>query len=220
MLPDYLVFDIETKALDDAQILAEAEPFDPESVKVGGYTDESKIAAKIEKARIEYERKLIDRAALNATTGKILAIGTYHLRTNHYQIIEGKPEEELLLDFWTNLYSWNENCSATFVGFNILAFDLPFLIRRSWLHKMPVQPWVFDGRYFHHRFRDVLRYWIAGNRLEMISLDKLARFFGLGGKSFSGKDFANLYATNKPEAIAYLKADLKLTSDIALRIGI
>jgi hypothetical protein len=220
MLPDYLTFDIETRALDEAQILADAEPFDAESVKIGGYTDESKIVAKIEKARADYERKLIDRAALSATTGAVLAIGTYHLRTNHYQIIEDKPEEDLLLDFWTHLYTQNENCSACFVGFNILAFDLPFLLRRSWFHKIPVQPWIFDGRYFHHRFRDVLSYWRAGNRLEVISLDKLARFFSLGGKSFSGKDFAKLYANNKAEAITYLKHDLKLTSDIALRIGI
>lgn len=220
MLPDYFCFDIETQALDQAQILADAERFDPETVKVGGYIDESKISAKIEKARRDYERKLIDKAALSATTGSVLAIGTYHLRTNHYEIIEGKPEEEMLLDFWTHLYSENEGCSASFVGFNILAFDLPFLLRRSWFHKIPVQPWLFDGRYFHHRFRDVLSYWRAGNRLEMISLDKLARFLGLGAKSLGGKDFAKLYFDNKLEAIAYLKGDLKLTTNIALRIGI
>jgi hypothetical protein len=213
-----LAFDIESAPVDSAQILANAEPFDPGTVKLGNIIDETKMFARIEKARNEYERNLIDRAALNATTGTVLAIGTYDVRENHYEMIHGKPESELLLDWWTELNSFDEGCSARFVGFNILGFDLPFLLRRSWALGIPVPFWVFDGRYFHRRFADMMQHWQLGNRQDHISLDKLARFLGLPGKSHEGKDFANLYANNQQQAIDYLKNDLKLTADIALKM--
>jgi hypothetical protein len=104
------------------------------------------------------------------------------------------------------------------VGFNILGFDLPFLVRRSWALGIPVPFWVFDGRYFNRRFSDVMQHWQLGNRQDHISLDKLARFLGLRGKSHEGKDFANLYANNQQQALDYLKNDLKLTADIALKM--
>jgi hypothetical protein len=219
-LPNYLVFDIETAPKDSAQILADAEPFDPNTVKHANYIDEGKIAAKIDKARAEHERRLIDQAALNATTGYVLAIGTYDVRENHYEIIHGQEESALLSNWWTHLYGFHEACAAQFVGFNILGFDLPFLLRRSWALGISVQSWIFDGRYFHRRFADVMQHWQLGNRQEYISLDKLARFLGLPGKSHEGKDFANLYANNQQQAIKYLKNDLKLTADIALKMGL
>lgn len=212
MQPNYIVFDIETAPLDAATILSNAEPFDPDSVKLGNRKDPNVIAQYKQECREKYDQDLIERAALNATTGRVLCAGLYYSAEDRYTILAG-DEKELLTKFWTLLVY-----PEKYVGFNILGFDLPFICRRCWHLGIQVPAWVFDGRYFSRHFTDLMEFWRLGNRQDTISLDKFARFVGLSGKKISGKEFAMLYKNNQDEAIEYLKNDLRLTAQIANRI--
>ena len=213
-----VVLDIETRGYSEADLL---DGFDPASVRMGVIKDPDKQKAKIAEAR----RALLEDAALDATTGTVLVCGLYDVGTDTYGIIESTValggERGVLVDLWNALSHFvKEDSDVRFVGFNLLAFDLPFLCRRSWHTWAKVPEWVFDGRYISSRFVDVLARWQCGNRQDTISLDRLARFVGFEGKKGSGKNFAQLYASNRTEALEYLKNDLKLTSQIALRMGV
>jgi hypothetical protein len=54
----------------------------------------------------------------------------------------------------------------------------------------------------------------CGNREQRISLDKLCTMLGIGGKTGSGANFAELFETNPKFAIDYLKHDLDLTMEV------
>ena len=215
MSPNYLCFDVETAPLSEDEVLAQ---FEAELVKVGNLKDPAKIKEKRDTAKLDF----LEDAALHATTGRILCIGLLDVRKDEFQIIEdphGEGEIAPLCQFWTTMRGWEtDGLVSKFIGFNILGFDLPFIIRRSWHHGIPVPTWVWDGRYFNRRFIDLMLQWQIGNRQDSISLDKLARFVGLGGKSHSGKEFAGLYASDHDAAIDYCKNDLQLCADIAQRM--
>lgn len=120
------------------------------------------------------------------------------------------------------------------VGHNIFEFDIPFLIRRSWLLGVEVPDDVMDhtGRYPSKWFIDTANVWRCGSRsAEYIKLDQLAKALGVGGKvvdettgeAMSGKDFARLYFGTSEErgrALDYLAGDVDVTRRVASRLGI
>lgn len=143
-----LFFDIETAANPENLALA------PEPVieAPANYKDPDKIAAYIADKTAAAKAEQIDRAALDPDYGKILCIG-YALGPDkpiivnavgdEYTVDENDPnakepdpalvktyavtEADLLHKFW-KLFS---SCRGACVGFNILSFDLPYLMARS-----------------------------------------------------------------------------------------
>jgi len=129
-----------------------------------------------------------------------------------------KDEHMLETTFWR---SFNAD-TLPWIGFNIFNFDLPFLILRSMKLGVAVPPCFNPGDRWvkWDRFIDVMNFWTLGRREERISLDKFARFLGVGKKEGSGKDFAALLATDRAKASEYLENDLKLTKLIYERFTI
>jgi len=153
-----LVFDIETGPLADEELRkVYTEPelpehpgeFDESQVKLGNTKDQNKILLKIEEARNKHGRQLAEhdskcqsilskhwedfkgKAALDALTGRILAIG-YFNPDNDKHIVDSGEELQLLENFWRQ-YESKVSDRRSIVGHNILNFDLPFICRRSWL---------------------------------------------------------------------------------------
>ncbi len=224
-----IVFDIETGPLPEdflRSLLEPAAPFDPASVKVGNLKDEAKIKAKIEECRAAYEEeckaaelRFFDRAALSAHTGEVLAIGVRFAGEKGGQVLHGSEAKVLKL-FW-------ETCEDTrasdnrLVGFNIFGFDLPFLLRRSWLLGVRPPHWVMDrDRYWSPLFVDLMARWQCGDRQNFISLNRIAGLLGVGQKNGDGKMFAETWKADKAAAIAYLNQDLELTLQVARRLGV
>lgn len=206
------IFDIETGPLNKEHILSTIPAFDPADVKVGNTKDPDKIAAKIEKAEQDYYSKAIDRAALSPVTGRVLAIG---IKSNCVtSLLDFDDEAELLDSFW-HLFN---SASDQFAGFNIFNFDLPFLVKRSWLHKVPVHG-IRQGRYWHGRFMDLRELWQLGDRQCHGSLDAICKFFGVPGKSGNGADFHKLFTSDRKAAMEYLKDDLIATEAIFDRMN-
>ena len=119
-----LFFDIETESNPDALELM------PEPQAPGNYKDEAKIAAYIAEKKAEQT----ERAALDADYGRIVAIGWREEggpigtkpRTGSW-LIADNTESDIIGGFWSKLYQHN----GMSCGYNIIGFDLPYLLRRS-----------------------------------------------------------------------------------------
>lgn len=248
-----LIFDIETGPLPDDKLEAllpefdesEFQPskFDESSVKLGNLKDTAKIAEKVAEARRAHEARQSqlpalleearkthfcqakDRAALSATTGRVLAIGVYNPASSAAAIIDG-DESDVLSSFWAKV----EKCAADgrkLIGHNIFGFDLPFLVRRSWMHDVDIpKSLLFSGRYPNDRvFCDIMQVWGCGQFRDFISLDGLSKIFGVGAKpeGIDGSDFARLWfgsAEDREREKEYLINDLQLTAAVARRMQI
>lgn len=249
-----LVFDIETGPLPEAK-LRELMPecdlpphpgeFNPASVKYGNTKDEAKRKEKLEEYQAKHaaavashekdaaekksahEARFIERAALNAETGQVLAIGYLKLGDDPFKWLaqnenpdDDDCERSLLAEFWNHVSQVAFAKGHRMVGHNIHGFDLPFLIRRSWLLNVPMPDGVMKGRYFHESFIDTMQLWNCGEYKGFIGLGDLARYLGVGQKNGHGGDFARLYRTDRPAALKYLKQDMMLTHAVAERLGV
>lgn len=248
-----LIFDIETGPLSDA-ILAEQFKFDPPphpgefnpaAVKYGRTKDEDKRAAKLDKSKqahnlaVEnYERDAAQaresawlefkgNAALSPITGQVLAIGVQ--RDGKAGIFAEATEAATIARFWKKYLSCRSD-QTKLVGANIVQFDLPFLVRRSWILGVSVPSAVFtySGKWinFDSLFTDIRDLWTLGQRSGCeASLDAMARALGCGCKpdDVGGADFARLWlgtAEERQQATAYLLNDLKITAAVATRLGV
>ena len=207
-----IFFDIETAPLPEAELQAIMPPFDPESVKTGNIKDPEKITAKIAESKAAYEADFRENAALDPLTGRVLCIGL--LQGIKFTLLDNPEESQLLSEFWLR----HVIPGRKMVGFNVFLFDLPFLIRRSWKHSIQIPPGVRKGRYWGDDFIDLREQWQLGDRQAHGSLDSISKHLGVGAKTGTGKDFANLWATDRDAAVEYLKNDLVLTAAIAGRM--
>lgn len=246
-------FDIETEPLDDDDLIRIVRPFDPASigphpgvfdparVKLGNMKDKAKIEAKIiaaevahaaeieswtvrqESAEIEYWAKVRSDSTLSPTRSRCCVIGVRHnVDPAVVNILHG--DEALVLESFWDLYRICVDNSFPMFGFNIMFFDLPYLVRRSWLLGVQVPSSVRDGRYWSQTFVDIARDWAMGDTNSRIALDELSRAFGLGGKrdqEVDGKTFwRDWHDPNRRElAVGYLATDLWLNEAVAVRMG-
>jgi DNA polymerase elongation subunit (family B) len=117
-----LFFDIETTANFDAI------QYMPEPSAPGNYKDAEKIAAYIAEKKAEQ----MQSAALDADYGRIIAIGTHAYphgeAVTHLAGDPETPDEKSLIQWFWGLF---EACLQLSCGYNIIGFDLPYLMRRS-----------------------------------------------------------------------------------------
>lgn len=122
-----LFFDIESCANpENLALMADPKP-------AANLKDPAKIAADI----AEKKAALIEQAALDPDYGKVLSIGYSRDGVNvkvyavgdEVEVDEPEPinEKDLIVHFWMRLAECNGCC----VGYNILGFDLPYLMARS-----------------------------------------------------------------------------------------
>lgn len=248
-----LVFDIETGPLPEEKLRELMPPcdllphpgeFDPDSVKLGQMKDQAKIDAKIADAKAKHdaavasyekdvadkkaahEAAFIERAALNAGTGQVLAIGYFSKSANKRKIsgnlsCDDDGEREVLRLLWETVAEVGLGKGHRIVGHNIHGFDLPFVMRRSWLLSVPMPDGLMtNGRYFHDCFVDTMKLWNCGTYNGYTGLNELAGYLGLPGKNGNGAEFARLWKTDRKAAIAYLANDLEVTHAVAERLGV
>jgi len=209
-----VIFDIETGSLPLERIKEIAPEFKEGSVKVGNLGLD-KALEKINQARNHHLATIQDRAALNAEYGQVLAVGI--LRGDGTSAILHGEEKGILRQFWSRALADAQGADRiTWVGFNCLGFDLPFLFRRSLLLGVEVPLWLRpDRRYWPTFFKDLMDLWKAGDWKAMISLDRFCKAAGLPGKNGDGAHFQTLYEKDQDAAVAYLENDLKITQQLS-----
>ena len=212
-----IIFDIETSPLPESELAALVPPFDPAEVRTGNLKDPDKIAAKLAEAEANHRRDFIERAALDPLTGRVLAIGL--LDHGGFRILDNDNEPAVLCEFWTVCRGEMGRINQM-VGFNTHLFDLPFLIRRSWKHRVPVPLGIRRGRYWADEMVDLRDAWQLGDRQARGSLDAIAKHLGIGAKNGSGAEFAKLWQSDRAKAVEYLRNDLELTAKLAEVLGL
>jgi len=212
-----IIFDVETAPLPEVELAALVPPFDPAEVRTGNLKDPDKIAAKIAEAEANHRREFFERAALDPLTGRVLVIGL--LDQGSIRILDDVDEAELLRQFW-NVCRGEMGRLNQMVGFNTHLFDLPFLIRRSWKHRIVVPFGIRRGRYWGDEMVDLRDAWQLGDRQARGSLDTIAKHLGVGAKNGEGHEFASLWQSDHPKAVEYLRNDLELTAKIADVLGV
>lgn len=209
-----IVFDIETGPLPTAEL----EDRIPKFEAPANYKDDAKIAAYITQKRLDW----IERAALDATTGKIIAIGILDCREDGVEKISTLAGDEAdIISAFSSIVMASGVSGWPLIGWNIFGFDLPFILRRSWIQRVALPEWIRSGRYWDRCFVDAMDVWACGNREDRVSLDLAAASLGVGRKSGSGARFASLWNGSEEErahALEYLENDLRLTKAVAERI--
>jgi len=212
MKQPYLIYDLECTSKPESEL----ESLMPEFQASGVLKDPAKILADIASKK----QKWMDDAALSAITGQLLCIAISE--SGNKGVIHG-TEESILREFWDHCSSMKEESAGAciFVGYNSHSFDLPWLIRKSWLLGIQVPMWVRRGRYFHESFQDLKEIWQLGDRNESTGgLNGLAKAFGCGEKLGSGKHFGRLLGEDREAALAYALQDIALTEAIAMKMGV
>jgi len=212
MKQPYLIYDLECTSKPESEL----ESLMPEFQASGVLKDPVKILADIAAKK----QKWLDDAALSAITGQLLCVGISE--SGNKGVIHG-TEEDILREFWYHCSSLKEETAGAciFVGYDSHRFDLPWLIRKSWLLGVTVPMWVRRGRYFHESFQDLKEIWQCGDRNESTGgLNGLAKAFGCGEKLGSGKHFGRLWGEDREAALAYALQDIALTEAIAMKMGV
>lgn len=212
-----ILFDIETGPLPEAELAALLPPFDPAEIKVGNLGPE-KAAQKIAEARATHEREFFEKAALDPLTGRVIAVGLLSPE-NEFHVIADENEAWMLREFW-EITRGEMGRINQMVGFNSNSFDLPFLIRRSWKHRVPVPFGIRRGRHWADEMIDLRDAWQLGDRQARGSLDVIAKHLGVGAKNGSGAEFAKLWQSDRAKAIEYLRNDVLLTARVAEALGV
>ncbi len=247
--------DIETGPLPDDELLRLYEVpqkpglFKAAAVDTGRATKMETIIIKVAEARAVHDEMIADwdgycdrdkaewldatreRAALNPLMGRVLAVGFWSneepnkgpSRINSVDI----DETEILNSWWALC---RKNCNCQFVFHGGFRFDLPFLVRRSWMLDVTVPDWVMSVRgsrvsFNQDRFLDTMITWTMGEYQKFISLNDLAKAFGIEGKlkGCTGADFARMWYGTPEErtlALEYLDQDVRITMRIAQRMGL
>ena len=206
-----IVFDIETGPLPLSEL--HIPPFNPSDVKLGNVKNPDLIAEKLQKAEENHTADYIRNAALDALSGQILCIG-YRIEHQNSGVIKNEGNEAAMLREWWTLLNYYER-QPKLVGFNIKAFDLPFLIKRSWKHRIAPPYWLRQGRYATDLVIDLREVWQLGDNRAHGSLGSICRHLGLGDKTGTGAEFSLLWNTNRQAALDYCLRDVQLTQQVA-----
>jgi predicted PolB exonuclease-like 3'-5' exonuclease len=201
-----IICDIETVAIDGAADYLE-QPSAPSN-----YKDQAKIDAYIEEAK----RKALDKAALDVDLCRIVAIGCWHNELTTVQLVKTENQERALLETL-----WAEFPDETFVGFNILDFDLPVLLRRS-LYLGVKAPKIDVGKYRHDRVIDLMQVLAFDGKLTYRGLDFYCKRFGIpNDDTMTGADIGPAVARGDWTAVEnHCRCDVEKTRALAERIGV
>lgn len=227
-----VVFDIETgpRPDDELRSIYHEKTFEEFCDGCDARWKEDTRKAKYEEYKANGWSEFIAKGALSATTGRVLAVG---IAVGGKTTIFGDADESKLIgEFWWVVENAIEE-KQPIIGHNSHAFDLPFLLRRSWAVGISIPRIIRQGRYWNPLFQDTMEVWGCGTR-EMIKLDVLGQLFGVGRKTegIGGGDFHKLWFGTMPaekwgdpeqqraKAIEYLGQDLRLTEAVAKRMGL
>jgi len=206
-----LILDIETFALDDA-----AEYID-EPTAPANYKDQEKIAAYVADAKA----KAISKCALDVDLCRIVAIGYSGIAGTGVEVCGHENQERgLLAEMWiaaTKLGQYDGFC-----GFNILAFDLPVLIRRSQYLGVDVPRMALNLDKYRTPHIDLMERLSFNGKVKYRSLDFYCRRFGISvPDDTSGKDIDALVRAGDWAAVeAHCRADIQKTRLLAERLGV
>ena len=211
-MPSHLYFDIET-------IPGPTQP-DPNMVKIDSRLTDTK---KIETARENAVETVWRSESLKSHRGRVLVIG-WAIDGEPAQSVQmdGDDEEGAIVDFWTRLRADLGQTSRPYiVGFNCRAFDCNWLRHRAYKYRLPDMATFFPWERYDKRVVDLREQWLGADYRGEGTLDDLAKFLGLSGKT-EGIDGSKVFdfwrAGRVGEVAAYCRQDVELTRELWARM--
>lgn len=150
---------------------------------------------------------------LDGTFGRILCI-SYAIDDGMVSCICDEDERKVLKNFWEAAKDVD-----LFVGFNVMDFDLKYIIQRSIIHgvKPKTKVRLSFARYRSEPIYDIMHEWNQWSGRGSVSLDSLARALGIDSskKLMDGSEVYTYYKKGKiKEICAYCNADVEVTRKI------
>lgn len=193
-----------------------------ETVKPPGNMKKAETIAKWE---IEEKASAIDEAmekcVFDGAMNHIICIGV--AIDDHapvaFQAADPRNEKDILAEFFDylagNVGQWGVN--NRYVGHNISGFDLRVIKQRSMILGIRPPAWIpFDNKPWDKNPYDTMMQWDQRNP---IKLDKLARAFGIEGKSMDGSKVYEMWKSGLMEQIvAYCKCDVEMVRKVYKRM--
>jgi len=210
--------DLETAAVEGVeQYYDDSEPIEAPS----NYVKPEAIENYIARERVRRKQAFIEKAALDPDLCCIAYLGFSMPDSPHLALIPCRSEQEecdALTEFWCGYQPGEVLC-----GFNIRAFDLPVLYRRSLY--LGVEPKPIDrDRYRSTCVLDLFEMLNEGRKHQMHSLDWYCNRFGIPCDivdTITGADVPDCVANGEWDKVqAHLLADLCKVRGLAQRIGI
>lgn len=203
--------------IDIETIPGESKPALHEVSAPANYKDPEKIRAYQEANVDEVYRK----QALDSMTGRVWCIGL--------AIDDAEPtawvseSEKDLLEGLSSLLTKSNLAprEVMWVGHNALSFDMRWLWRRCIKYGLTGLAGFIDLDRYRGNVRDTMLMWSCGDSRDYVSLDKLARFLGLGSKTpgMDGSKVYDLWCDGKAQECAdYCKQDVELTRAVYQRL--
>jgi hypothetical protein len=216
MPSNFVIVDVETSGLLGVdELLPEIKPH-------GGIKDAEKKAASVEEKRA----KAIAEAAKDPDLCRIVYLGMWWPPDTHPMMLQCEDEEAertALQDFW-NLWTLERrrNGGLQLLGYNVLKFDLPVLLRRS-LYLGVKAPELHRGRYRHDDVCDLWSLLSEDGALPWRTLSYYHKRLGFTpyAEDITGADVPGCVARGEWGKIRdHLMLDLLRTRDVARRMGI
>ena len=208
-----LIIDVETAPIADAAQYLE-EPTAP-----ANYSKPDTIAAYVAKAKAEQ----LDKCALDLDLARIVAIGVQDEDDNAPMIRLCKTEDAehaALSWLWSLIQPYPY---PRLIGWNLLAFDVPMLQRRSFYLDVKTPP-ITLGRWKHPDIDDLMLIWSYDGAAKMRSKDFVCRRLGITSSppdTLTGADIPQAVAEDRwGDVLAHVTADVQKTARLAERMGL
>ena len=163
----------------------------------------------------EDDEALFRMSALSGNFGRIFCIG-YAQDDEATQIIKG--DEDKILDQWWKI----ARDARKFIGHNIINFDIPFLYKRSIVHKCSPSQMLPIKNFETENIYDTDKQWNRWVYGSSIKLHHLAITLGLPSSKDGGIDGSQVYdfylAGKHEEIYKYCMRDVELTRKVYKRM--
>ncbi len=156
---------------------------------------------------------------LNPIDSRVIAIGLKFSDSKDTIILQDDNEKKLLVDMWQTIAKLRGNgTSLRVVGFNILSFDMPFIITRCFVNKVKVLP--ISGNEIID-LRDAVSFFRTGKTRG--GLKDFGKAMGIELDENAGSDISRLYFQDdreggKKQIDKYLRKDIELTESMHKQI--
>ena len=223
-----LFCDIETLSNPEACALAP----EPVVTAPSNYKDPEKIKEYVERETAARKAELLDRAALDPDYGQILSIGmsvgeevtvfvnqclydVEWFQKMHLSLPANVMYERTMLNLFWKTFA---DCEGRCVGYNILGFDLPFLMRRSMALGIvpPVVPNL--ARYRTEPITDLMQILYNWGAEKYKGLKQVCRLYDIPNDC-PGADGAMVKDMDPEKLIAYQVSDVKLVMKLYERMN-
>ncbi len=155
------------------------------------------------RAQREEQEKRYEQSSFDGTFSRIVCIGLLlfsdAMEPRGAVGWYGANERELLRQFWARLKDLRP---ALFITHNGLGFDLPFIKKRSIIHRVKPSMDISLARFRTEPVFDTMAVWSNWDNRGWVKLDVLARALHVETKSGSGKQVADMWARGQGRAIA------------------